>query len=183
MNNKVYDLASYSFSAGEQILVDANVWLYLFPAPSKPNKPFANKYSAAFSRLMQAKGQPIIDHMVLSEYLNRYCRIEYEGGFKGSYTTYKGFRKSPDFQKVSSAAKTFVTKILSTCQSHTVAAHELDLNKAVADFESGILDFNDALFVDICKKRNLKLMTNDGDFLHGGIAVLTANQKLIQACP
>lgn len=183
MNNKAHDLSSYSFSPGEQVLVDANIWLYLFPAPSKPNKSFAKKYSDAFSRLVQAKGKPIIDHMVLSEYLNRYCRIEYEGGFKGSYATYKDFRNSSDFQTVSSAAKIFVTTILSICRSHTVAAHELDLNKAVAAFESGMLDFNDALFVDICKQRNLKLMTNDGDFLHGGIDVLTVNPRLLQACP
>jgi len=62
-------------------------------------------------------------------------------------------------------------------------ASELDLNQALADFSSGGVDFNDALLVDICKKRNIKLMTNDGDFQDGGIEVLTTNPRLLRACP
>jgi predicted nucleic acid-binding protein len=49
---------------------------------------------------------------------------------------------------------------------------------ALADLSSGKVDFNDALLVDICKKRNLKLMTNDSDFQEGGIEVLTTNLRL-----
>ncbi len=46
MNNKAYDLSSYSFSRGEQILVDTNIWLYLFPAPGNPQLGFARQYSS-----------------------------------------------------------------------------------------------------------------------------------------
>jgi len=89
MSNKVYDLSSYSFSSGEQILVDANIWLYLFPAPGNPQQSFARQYSAAFSRLVRAQAKPVLDPIVLSEYLNRYCRIEWEGNFKSQYRTFK----------------------------------------------------------------------------------------------
>ncbi len=82
MNNKAYDLASYSFASGEQILVDTNIWLYLFPAPGNPQQSFARQYSTAFSRLVSAQAQPVLDPMVLSEYLNRYCRIEWAANFK-----------------------------------------------------------------------------------------------------
>jgi len=82
MKNKAHDLASYSFTPGEQILVDTNIWLYLFPAPGNPHYTVARQYSTAFSRLVSAQAQPVLDPMVLSEYLNRYCRIEWEGNFK-----------------------------------------------------------------------------------------------------
>lgn len=65
---------------------------------------------------------------------------------------------------------------------HSISADELDLNQALTDFKSGQVDFNDALLVDICKKRNMKLMTNDADFQHGGIKVLTTNPRLLKTC-
>ncbi|MHB1632662.1 MAG: type II toxin-antitoxin system VapC family toxin [Acidithiobacillus sp.] len=183
MNNKAYDLASYSFLHGEQILIDTNIWLYLFPAPRNPQQRFFSQYSSAFSRLVKAQAEPVLDPMVLSEYLNRYCRIEWEGHFKTQYQKFKQFRQSRDFPAIASSAQSFAAKILSFCQIHSIPADELGLNLALADFASGQTDFNDALLIDICKKRNLKLMTNDADFKHGGIEVLTTNPNLLKACP
>lgn len=55
MKNKAHNLTSYSFSHGEQILVDTNVWIYLFPAPGYPPYSYAKQYSDAFFRLVDAK--------------------------------------------------------------------------------------------------------------------------------
>ena len=184
MKNRAYDLSSYSFSSDEQILVDTNVWLYLFPAPGNPPYNFAQQYSTAFANLVSAQAQPILDPMVLSEYLNRYIRIEWKGGYRDQhYSKFKDFRNSPEFPAVASAAEILAKKLLSFCQIHSIPADELNLNLALANFSAGIVDFNDALLVDICKKRSLKLMTNDGDFQDGGIEVLTTNPKLLRACP
>jgi len=182
MNNKAYDLASYPFKSGEQILVDTNIWLYLFPAPGNPQHSVARQYSSAFARLVSSKAQPVLDPMVLSEYLNRYCRIEWEGNFRARYPTFKQFRQSTDFLVAVSSAHIFANKILSYCQVHSVSANDLDLNQALTDFKSGQADFNDSLLVDVCKKRTLKMMTNDADFQYGGIEVLTTNPRLLKAC-
>lgn len=183
MKNKAYDLSSYTFSSDEQILVDTNVWLYLFPAPANPSNRFASQYSNAFSKLVSAQAKPVLDPMVLSEYLNRYVRIEWEGNYKSRYPKFKHFRNSSDFLSIASAVETFAKKILSYCRIHAVSPEVLDLNQALTEFVSGQIDFNDALLVDLCKKRNLKLMTNDADFQAGGIEVLTTNSRLLRACP
>jgi len=183
MKNKAYDLADYSFSSGEQILVDTNVWLYLFPAPGNSQNNYAQQYSMAFAQLVSAKAQPILDPIILSEYLNRYTRIEWEGKYKALFSTYKDFRNSSDFSAVALTAEIFAKKILNFCMVHSIPANELDLSQILTDFLAGNIDFNDALLVNICKKRNLKLMTNDGDFQYGGIDVLTTNPKLLRACP
>lgn len=183
MKNKAYDLSSYSFSSDEQVLVDTNVWLYLFPAPGNPPQSFAQQYSTAFANLVSAQAQPVLDPMVLSEYLYRYIRLEWEGNYKSRYSKFKDFRNSSDFSPIASVVEKTAKKILSFCQIHSVPANELDLSQALSDFSAGGEDFNDALLVDVCKKRNLKLMTNDGDFQDGGIEVLTTNPRLLQACP
>lgn len=182
MKNKAYDLSSYSFNSGEQVLVDTNIWLYLFPAPGNPPQRFASQYSTAFSNLVSAQAQPVLDPMVLSEYLNRYLRIEWEGNYKLQYSKFKDFRNSRDFLSVLSSSVLFARRIVNFCEIHSLPANELNLNQALAGFSTGQIDFNDTILVDICKKRSLKLMTNDGDFQNGGIEVLTTNPRLLRVC-
>lgn len=182
MKNKAFNLSSYTFSEGEKILLDTNIWLYLFPAPSNPSNSVATQYSKAFSRLVGVKAQPILDPMVLGEYLNRYARIEWEGLYKTQYASFKQFRNSPDFHAVASSLEIFARKILSVCEVHTIAANELNLHQALTDFSHGHVDFTDAILLDVCRKNSIKIMTNDGDFQACGIEVLTTNSHLLQAC-
>lgn len=183
MKNKAYDASSYTFSAGEKIFLDTNIWLYLFPAPVGTSSNFASQYSVVFSRLISANAQPILSPMVLSEYLNSYIRIEWQGGYINQYPKFKDFRKSPDFTRIAASAKMFAQNILQLCQVHELAANILNLQQSLDDFATGKVDFNDAVFIDICKQENLKLMTHDSDFQDGGIKILTINPTLLSACP
>lgn len=181
--NKAHDLAQYLFSAGERVMIDANVWLYLFPPTVNPCLPAAiRNYSGVFARLLKVKAQPILDPLILSEYVNRYCRMEWEGGYKTRYAAYKDFRNSPDFCSVATSATSFAVKIVNACQTHATPANSLDLRQTLTDFSSGQIDFNDSLLADICLRQHYKLLTNDSDFQFGGIDVLTLNRKLLQAC-
>ena len=182
VKNKAYDLSSYSFASQEAILIDANIWMYLFPPPSNSNLKFTFSYSKAFSKLIQAGANPILDPMVLSEYLNRYCRIEWEACYKKQYPKFKDFRNSRYFSDVIETAKSFASKIVSFCCVHSIASNQLDFQQILSDFSSGKVDFNDAVLIDICKQGDLKIMTNDSDFQIGGIDVLTTNLRLLKKC-
>lgn len=182
MKNKAYDLSSYSFASKEAVLIDANIWMYLFPPPSNSNLKFADSYSKAFSELIKAEANPILDPIILSEYLNRYCRIEWEARYKNLYPNFKDFRNSHYFPDVIETAKLFASKIVDFCSVHSIAANQLDLQQILSDFSSGKVDFNDAVLIDICKQGDLKIMTNDGDFQIGGIEVLTTNPRLLRRC-
>lgn len=183
MKNKAHDLSNYTFSAGEPILIDANIWLYLFPPPSGNSQTtFVTKYSKHFARLLQDGAKPILDPFVLSEYLNCYCRIEWKGKFKKNYEEFKLFRTSTDFATVGQTAALFAHKILTMCDRHAMPSNQLNIQHALADFAAGNIDFNDAILTDICKTQGYKLLTNDADFLSGGIEILTTNPKLLSAC-
>jgi len=181
MKNKVCNLSTYTFFEGEKILIDTNIWIYLFPPPGNTQANYVRNYSKAFQRLIKAKASPVLDSIILSEYLNSYCRIEWEGSYKTAYPVFKNFRKSKDFTGVSATASAFARQIVRLCTTHETAANELDLHWSIKCFESGLLDFNDAILIDICQKRGLKLLTNDADFRSGGIEILTINSKLLQA--
>ena len=182
MKNKIHDLNIYAFSAEEKIVIDANIWLYLFPPPGNARQTFAIEYSKIFDKLMKAQAKPVLEPIILSEYLNRYCRIEWDGHYKKSYASFKEFRQSPDFPTIAGTAKTFAMKILKACTVDTLKIALADLEHVLAGFASGEIDFNDALLVEFCKKQGYKFLTNDSDFQSGGIEILTANPKLLRAC-
>ena len=181
MKNKAHDLRTYRFSPGEEVLVDANIWIYLYPAPMNAQRPFVSNYSKGFYRMIRDGAKPVLDPIIMSEYLNRYCRIEWAGQYKEVYPDFKSFRRSPDFQKVAEVAAYFARRILTMCLVHPTPVNTLNIDKAIDDFESGNLDFNDSLLADICQQHNFKLLTNDSDFQAGGIEVLTINPRLLQA--
>ena len=71
-------------------------------------------------------------------------------------------------------------KVLEFCtriESHFVS---LDIDALLSQYESGASDLNDLFLTDLCKSRNLTLVTDDGDFQGSGLKVLTANSRLLR---
>lgn len=182
MKNKAYNLSSYTFVKDETLLLDTNIWLYLFPAPSDNRRNFTRQYSSAFKAILNTKVTIVINSLILSEYLNRYCRIEWEALHKTTYPKFKDFRQSTDFASVGQKAASFAENILKFCSKKDDAFSAANIAQILSDFESGTTDFNDGLIADSCLRYNWKLITHDGDFTEGGIEVLTTNLKLLANC-
>ena len=51
----------------------------------------------------------------------------------------------------------------------------------LSDFEANSRDFNDAILAQLCRAKDLKLVTHDGDFKDCGITILTANSNLLSS--
>ncbi len=183
MKNKAHDLATYAFQKDEHLLLDTNVWLYLFPAPSDRPTVHAASYSAALKNMMTAGAHLIMDAMILSEYLNRYCRIEWNALHKAAQPNFKAFRRSSSFLTVGQGAATYARGILKLCARHDHPFATADVTRVIADFEAGTNDFNDGLLAETCRHHGWKLVTNDSDFTTGGIEVLTSHPLLLRACP
>ncbi len=182
MKNKAWALSQYTFTDRDIILLDTNIWLELFPGPSDSRLFSESPYRDAFKRLKAAKSELVLDPLVLSEYLNTYTRIEYKALFQPKYSNFKQFRKSGDFCSAGQGAVTFAHNMLKIATMCDCSYSTFDVGAALSEFEIGGIDFNDSLIAENCRQNNWKLMTNDGDFIQGGIEVITANIKLIAAC-
>lgn len=182
MKNKAHQARNYRFQQGEGILIDANVWLFLHPPAGDSGSSWARDYSDAFKRLLEAKAQPVTDALVLSEYLNRYFRLEWEAGWKSCYPIFKKFRKSADFSSLAETAVAEVREITKKARLEDTSLSSLSLESLLAGTEAGDLDFNDAVLIESCRHRGWKLLTNDEDCSMGGIEVITALPSLIRAC-
>lgn len=181
--NKAHHAVAYAFRRGEQILVDANVWLYLQPPAAQPCPYWAARYTTAFSNLLKAEAQPVVEALVISEYINRYLRLEYDAMWRQTYPEFKRFRESGDFTALAQAAVAEARQILRQASSHDTPLKNADLAGILNETEAGRLDFNDGMLIETCRAYGWKLLTNDGDMIRGGIDVITTNSKLLKACP
>ena len=183
MKNKALDARTYKFVPDELILIDANIWLYLQPPAAQPAPKWAVAYSSVFSKLLHAKAQPVVDALILSEYLNRYIRIEYEAAWKLSYPKFKDFRKSSDGAFILQSAVAEIGQILKSASARDTQFASIDMAAVLGQVQTGTIDFNDGLLIENCRLNGWKLLTHDKDMTVGGIKVLTTNNHLLQACP
>jgi predicted nucleic acid-binding protein len=181
VSGNIIDASRYGFSEKDRILVDANVWFYLF-GPSAPRSPAVRVYSAVFTEMQKGKANLYLDVLVLSEFVNRYARVEYEiqksAGGAVSHD-FKTFRDSPDFVPIAQAIQASVMKIGKYAQPLDHPLTSCDLPAVLAEFATGKRDINDELLAQCCKRHGLVLLTNDADLVHTGITIFTANPRLL----
>ncbi len=171
------DIASHTFSSSDQLLFDANVWLDLY-GPTSLRSRSASGYSGAFKRALVGKANLFVDVLVLSEFVNRWARIEHRisGVLPGDF---KAYRRSTAFAPVAAAIVAACRKIFGCSKRVESGFSTLDPADLLHDLESKQSDFNDEILLRLCTQNSLTLVTHDSDFKGAAIPVLTSNSKLI----
>lgn len=162
---------------GRRLFFDANVLLYLFGSTSST---WANTYSSVFSQCLKMGNILCVDVFVLSEFINRFLRIEYENylktkGLNNQQVKFKNFRSQPEGAQASKDVETIVKgRILNKFALVGKLFDVEDVNAISLVY----CDFNDELIVQTCRQHQCVLVTNDADFSGANIDILTANNKL-----
>lgn len=172
----------YKFSNKDKLFLDNNVWQYIYTVRDSASR-HVQVYSDAFKKMLKSGCYIAIDSLVLSEFVNAYARQIYSGqtiyekDFSEHYARFKNFRNSKDFKPFARHISDTVRNILKHCHyiNHDVNATDIE------DFISaGQVDFNDLIISDICRKKELTLVTHDADFWKEDLRILTANNELIE---
>ena len=182
MKAKATHIKGYHFSHTDRLLLDANIWLYIFGPPGNPKDRRTGVYSQALSDALRAGSQLHIDGLILSEFINRYARLEHNvrlpGG--GVPADFKTFRNSPAFIPIAQSIAQDVRRILKTCIRIESGFAGVDIDQLLADFERGQVDFNDQALSALCQNSGYVLITHDADFSEQEITVLSANPRFFQ---
>lgn len=174
------DIATHLFQPNDLIFFDANVWLYIYGPQGGPNDAVSRTYSLALSKIIKAGCNLYIDVLVLSEFANRYARIEFETrNTSGLYSHYKDFRNSVDFVEVAQAVADSIRRILKISVPVESGLPNLDLATFTTRFENGSCDLNDMIIAALCTAENFILVTHDSDFDTESVSILTANKTLL----
>lgn len=179
MKNKVIDIQAYNYKDQENFLIDTNIWLFVSAPPSASIRGETRQYSAVLKDLLKSKANIFISSTILSEYLNRYIRIEFNAHHKNKHANFKLFRKSADFIAVGAKAASEAKAIAKICVTKDDNFSNFAINDVLDAFEAGVSDFNDGVILHFCQTHDCKLITHDGDFAVGGVDVLTGNKRLL----
>jgi predicted nucleic acid-binding protein len=154
------------------IFFDTNVLIYIFwPTASYV---FETNYSKALRNLQKQKNKLYISFIVISEAINRMLRIEYKK--YTNYERFKDFRHSYDGRQALDDIYTIVKNdILNSFEIMDKAFNKEEIENLL---EMEDADINDLAIESICKENNMILLTNDSDFKHADIDLLSCNNKL-----
>jgi predicted nucleic acid-binding protein len=192
MQNKAHDISGYRFAAADRVLLDANIWLFLY-APSSialPShlRPAVAAYTRAWAAILSSGAKAFLDAIIFSEVINRLLDDEWQRidppdarGVR-KYRKRKDFRRSTDYPAAATTVEQLARLIVAESQAIDQPFSQWDLDQLLGEFGRGSTDWNDQLLVENCRHHGLKLLTHDADHVSGGIEVLTANRRLIAAC-
>ncbi len=164
----------------KKILLDANIWIYIFCEIGESSTFYVNKYSKGFFILLKSKNKIYTDLTILSEFINRYLRIAFFNYKKreklGAFDYKKDYRRTTDYEEAWTTVCDIVrNKILSKSK---IVNSEYDLSsiKKLLRKDQFGTDFNDNHIVNLCENENMFLMTNDADFKNTNLNVITENK-------
>ena len=173
---RAQNIAAYKFTSSDHLLLDANVWLFVY-GPQKPGDYRAAVYSQALLSILAAKSHIYIDVLVVSEFINTYARTQFYMTEVGG--EFKQFRKSAAFKPVAQDIAAAVKRVLQHCTRVTNRFESQSIDGMLNEYAMGDSDFNDQVLLNLCKDANWMLVTDDGDFRNRGVAVITANRRLL----
>ncbi|MBI5243149.1 MAG: PIN domain-containing protein [Elusimicrobia bacterium] len=183
--NKAVHALRRAYTSSDRIVFDANILVSLFSALEPPGSVIVRNYSAALKLIHNSRATVLLDVLVLSEFVNVCARREYDLAHPPTpgRIRFKDYRQSPAFVPVAQAISRAAQQIASLAVAVDHAFSRWPLNDLLNDYATAQHDINDQCLVHLCQKEGAFLLTNDKDFVSGGITVLTINPKLLASCP
>lgn len=191
MSFQISQVQFHSVKAGNQYLLDSNIWIQILSPKNETS--FKNKqYYQLFQKIIKNKDVKIIlPALLISEVLNRLLREVHMNKFarKNGYKKGQGlpsdffkdkFRPSPDFKL---AYNILCDDIRSYSNSITLVNDSFGTN---INYEDVLLnppqglDFNDYFYYILAKKNDYIIVTDDKDFWVEDVKMVTENNTIIE---
>lgn len=155
---------SYNYSADDKFIVDTNVWLYLF-SPFNSGGDYG--YSDFFANALDSSSTLYINDLIVSEYINRLCRLGYDDYVRKNnknkkYFHYKGhYRPTSEFENTYALALQSVQEEILPITTYLPSDAEI-LTQSMSDVHAR--DFNDDILIKTAIKNDFGIVSHDKDF-------------------
>lgn len=180
--DNIYDLGSYDYRKDEKYFLDTNVLIFIH-GPTYTDDHRARVYSNSLKKIQFQKSEIFIDLHTISEFVNRFSRIEYqrkcESIRENQRPEFKEYRNSTDYKQVAQEIAMILRSILKYCQICNAEITKKDIIEFITDFEKGGYDFTDQIIHEICRKNDLVLISDDSDWAkYQDLKIVTANRRM-----
>ena len=180
MSNK-YNSSNIQSITNKKIFLDANILIYLFGFGTPTSANWENQYATLYSKLNKQNNIFVVDYIVISEFVNRAIRIEYDNylisnNLDKNSLSYKNYRNSLDGQEALKDIYIIVNdEILNEFEVIEKSYSKDDL-KVMCKVDE--LDFSDKAIIKICEDNQFILLTNDTDFKNSHINIVSCHRKI-----
>jgi predicted nucleic acid-binding protein len=167
MAAKLIDIKSYSPKALDVFFFDNSVWMYLFCPLGNYNRNKQRHYSSFLQSIKTSKSTIFISSLVLSEFANRYLRMDFERWKDEENVPLAVFKKDfigiPRYSETVEEIKRNINQILKFCEKSGDNFNAVDFDSVLLNLSS--IDFNDSYYIELAKLDNWKIVTDDEDFI------------------
>lgn len=172
---------------GADYLIDTNVWIHaLDPSPvgTKDAKMYVDFVSSFLSCQLPEPPRIVFTQLLFSELINTFI-------FKHKFPEWKTKQKivTPDFKKTYRKSNEYLADLQTLYDDLLVYEKNIkfiDSNMSTESFikilenPTSDMDINDSFLIETCATNGLVFLTNDNDFFHPGIEIITLNKDLIE---
>lgn len=181
MPETVNPIDQYTFTAADKLLLDANVWLFIYSPQYRPTDRRVQVYSTALKRMLGCHCEIFIDAIILSEFVNVLARLSYNSlPANKRPSDFKAFRSSSTFKPAAKSIADACRRILQFAKRIESGFTSLEPSTLIDRYEAGKSDINDLILTELCRLQDLTFVTDDFDFRGRGLKVLTANSRLLR---
>ena len=159
--------AMYKIAKEDRVFIDTNILIFLFSPDFVSSHEYqVDKYSKILELLLMNNNELYINSLVISEYINRCLRIDFEKNFQDKNRTKdfkRDYRDSERYTQTLRLIKKSLKKFLKqNVKQINDGFEEIDILEELNHLDK--LDFNDLMIVKSIETYGLKLLSDDGDF-------------------
>ncbi len=183
--SNIVDITSHTPRSGENYFFDCNVWLFNFCPIGNYSKKQQDIYSAFLSHVKSNRANIFINSLVLSEFANRYLRLDFDLWSKSTDCT----EPAPEYKRNYVSTKRYkdivilvekaIRDILKLTEKTSDDFHRMSENLDGVYNHFQHIDFNDSYYYEFCKKNDFMLVSDDKDFAKIGdnsVKILTLSR-------
>ena len=166
MAANIIDIKKYSPKSSDVFFFDNNIWMHLFCPLGNYNKKQQNTYSSFLQITQTPRSTIFISSMVLSEFANRYLRMDFEQWKKSTQNYGADFKRdyvgSKQYIETVDEIKIHIKTIMRFCEKASDNFNSINLNDVFTHLQN--IDFNDSYYIELAKLGKWKIVTDDKDF-------------------
>jgi hypothetical protein len=167
MAARVLDISKYIPKALETFYFDNSVWMYLFCPLGNYNSLKQKHYSAFLQSIRTSNGTIFISSLILSEFANRYLRMDFERWKAETNKPTAKFKSdfvgTPRYETTVEEVKRTINQIMRVCDKTHDNFNAIELNSVFQHLP--VIDFNDGYYIELARLGNWKIVTDDKDFI------------------
>lgn len=180
MSNK-YNSSDIHIITDKKIFLDANILIYLFGFGTHSSANWENQYANLYTKLNNQNNIFVVDYIVISEFVNRAIRIEYDNylisnNLNRSTFKYKDYRNSLDGKEALNDI--YITLNDNILNEFEVIEKSYSKDDLMVMCKVDELDFSDKAIIKICEDNQFILLTNDTDFKNSHIDIVSCHKKM-----